>query len=164
MKRKAVILVVAAIIMASILFGSGMYVGAATKTGAGSQNDPVVSLSYLEYRLSQLENRIGSSGADGKGSVGQNRSAGDASVSQSGYEKKVIKNGERCMPGEGGVIVVYSGACTAVGKGLIDMTAGKVITESSPIPAYSQMLMPDGNSGVVASEETVIYVIIGNDN
>ena len=147
MKKKIIVLIIS-VVLASIFFGSGMYVGAATKSGAGSQNDPVVSLSYLEYRLSQLEGKTGNTGTN------------NSSVKKN-FEKKTIERGERLLPGEGGVIVLYSGACTAVGKGLVNLTEGSIISESNNIPAYSEMLVPSGDSGVVASETTVLFVIYG---
>ena len=144
-KKKLTITILLAV-LACLFFGSGMYVGAATKTGAGSQNDPVVSMSYLEYRLSKLE----------KGST----AAGGSSVT-SGFEKVTLEFGERLIPGEGGVIVLYSGACTAVGKGVINLTEAKAIRESENVPAYSQILAPDDSSGVVASEKSVVFVTRG---
>ena len=145
MKKRILVFVLAAVLVGG-LFGSGMYVGAATKNGAGSQNDPVVTLSYLEYRL---------------GKQGMNDASSDAGIGTGGFEKVNLSKGERCMPGEGGVIVLYSGACTAVGKGLIDSTNAKIIYESSGVPAYSQLLAPDGTCGVVASEATVLFVAKG---
>lgn len=147
MKKKITVLIIS-VVLACIFFGSGIYVGAAAKSGAGSQNDPVVSLSYLEYRLGQLEGKNGGNGTN-------------TSPVQGNFEKKTIERGERLLPGEGGVIVLYSGACTAVGKGLVDLTGGKVISESNDIPAYSEMLVTNGNSGVVASQTTVLFVIPG---
>ena len=145
MKKRILIFALAAV-FAGVLFGSGMYVGAATKNGAGSQNDPVVTLSYLEYRL---------------GKQGANNTSSDAGTGSGGFEKVTLSKGERCMPGEGGVIVLYSGACTAVGKGLIDTTNAKIIYESSSVPAYSQLLAPDGTCGVVASADTVLFISKG---
>ena len=144
MKRKIVVFVVA-LVFAGLLFGSGLYVGAATKNGAGSQNDPVVTLSYLEYRLDQLETGNGN--------------GGNTATIPAGYKKMVLTRGERYVPGEGGVFVLYSGKCTAVGKGLIDLTGARTLVESESIPAYSQILVPDETSGVVASEETVLFVV-----
>ena len=150
MKKKIIVLIIS-VLLASVFFGSGIYVGAASKSGAGSQNDPVVSLSYLEYRLGQLEGKTGTAS-------GNNAGAGQGA---SGYEKTNIERGERCLPGEGGVVVLYSGSCTVVGKGVLDITAGSVIPEGSTVPAYSQILVPDANSGVVASESTVLFVCAG---
>ena len=135
--KKKIIMIIVVTVAACLLFGGGVYVGAASN-GAGSQNDPVVSLSYLEYRLEQL------------GDVGQ----------ATGYKKTELARGERFMPGEGGVIVLYSGKCTAVGN-LLDLSSSSVLQESSAIPAYSQILVPDNASGVVASEKTVLFVIPG---
>ena len=61
MGKRRVIIAVCACILTALVFGSGMAVGAATN-GAGSQNDPVVSLSYLDYRLGKLEGGNGGSG------------------------------------------------------------------------------------------------------
>ena len=163
MKKKIIVLIIS-VLLASVFFGSGVYVGAASKSGAGSQNDPVVSLSYLEYRLGQLEGKTGTASGNNAG-VGETgiASGNNAGVGQSalGYKKTSIERGERCLPGEGGVVVLYSGACTVVGKGVLDLTAGSVIPEGSTVPAYSQILVPDGNSGVVASESTVLFVCAG---
>ena len=158
MKKKLVVFLVA-LVIAGTMFGSGMYVGAAVKSGAGSQNDPVVSLSYLEYRLSELENSV--SAAQGRGTSSSNRDGNKEENSFTGFEKVTLARGERLMPGEGGVIVLYSGACTAIGKGLVDVTNAKIITESNSIPAYSQMLVPEDTVGVVASEATILFVIRG---
>ena len=136
MKKKLLIIALLAVTV-SIGFGSGFYAGAATKNGAGSQNDPVVTLSYLEYRLGKE-----GTGEDSRGL---------------GAEKVTIERGERLMPGEGSVIVLYSGACTAVGN-LIDTTAAKTVQEGETVSPYSQILIPEDSSGVVASQTTVLYV------
>ena len=134
-KRILIALIFTAV--AGLLCSSGLDAGAATTKGAGSQNDPVVSLSYLEYRLSKLEK-------SGK--------AGDTA------SKVTLERGKRLLPGEGKVIVVYSGACTVVGKA-VDTTSAALLSEGSQVPLYSQILIPDGGSGVVASETTVIYIV-----
>ena len=80
--KKKVLTVLVITVVASMLFGSGFYAGAATSKGAGSQNDPVVSLSYLEYRLEQLEQSIGkgqgTSGIKTESQASQNRGTGQA--------------------------------------------------------------------------------------
>ena len=143
--KKKILVVLAVTIIACVLFGGGVYVGAAS-SGAGSQNDPVVSLSYLEYRLEQL------------GDTSKTDTA--ASKLATGYKKTELSRGERFMPGEGGIIVLYSGKCTAVGN-VIDLSSASKIAESGNVPAYSQILVPDNASGVVASEKTVLFVIPG---
>ena len=138
--KKKVLTVLMITVVASILFGSGFYAGAATTKGAGSQNDPVVSLSYLEYRLSKL---------------GDVTSGG----SNTGFSRKVtVENGERIMPGEGSLIIIYSGACTAVGN-LIDTTEARALSEGMSVSPYSQILVPSDSSGVVASQTTVVYIL-----
>ena len=143
MKRKIIGLILT-IVVACLMFGSGLYVGAATKNGAGSQNDPVVTLSYLDYRLEKL----GSGSGNGGTAINE---------AYNGFKKVVISRGERYIPGEGGLIILYSGSCTVVGKGLVNLTGANIVRESENVPAYSQMLAPDSSSGVVASEETVLF-------
>ena len=150
--RKKVMFLVISVIAACLFFGSGVYVGAASKNGAGSQNDPVVSLSYLEYRLGQLEDSLGKSGSK------SNQAGGTGYVSD--FEKVTLERGERIIPGEGGVLVLYSGACTVVGKG-INTTDAKALNESETVPAYSQILIVDASSGIVASEKSVIFLSKG---
>ncbi|MBR4343596.1 MAG: hypothetical protein IKP88_12995 [Lachnospiraceae bacterium] len=146
--NKKVLTFIVITIVASMLFGSGFYAGAATTKGAGSQNDPVVSLSYLEYRLEKLEQTVGQS--DGNGNA--------AASGKSPARKVRIERGERFLPGEGSVIILYSGACTAVGN-LIDTTEAEALQEGMPIGPYCQILVPEGSSGVVASESTVLFVM-----
>ena len=136
MQKKVLIALIFAAV-AGLLCSSGLDAGAATTKGAGSQNDPVVSLSYLEYRLSKLDN---------------------GGTSKTASSKVTLDRGKRLLPGEGKVIVVYSGACTVVGKA-VDTTSASLINEGSQVPLYSQILLPDGGSGVVASETTVIYIV-----
>ena len=153
--KKKILMVLAATLIACMLFGGGVYVGAASY-GAGSQNDPVVSLSYLEYRLEQL----GSAGNTGNtGNTGETGMAASSKLA-TGYKKTELSRGERFMPGEGGIIVLYSGKCTVVGN-VIDLSSAKALGESGSVPAYSQILVPDNASGVVASEKTVLFVIPG---
>ena len=138
MKKKIAIISLATLVLC-IFFGSGFYVGAATTKGAGSQNDPVVSLSYLDYRLSKLEG--------GSGSIGSSET------------KITIEKGKRFKPGEGSVIVVYSGVCTALGSGLVNTTDACMVQEGMNVPLYSQILIPDDEAGIVAAEQAVIYII-----
>jgi len=146
--KKKIILSIAAFALAASVFAGGIYVGAAT-TGAGSQNDPVVSLSYLEYRLNKLEG----SGNSGAGST----DAGNAAAK--GYRKVSLARGERLMPGEGSMIVVYSGNCTAVGeKGIINMTDGSLYQESYSLPLYNNFLVPADSSGIVAGNDVTVFV------
>lgn len=144
--KPKIIIVMVAVVIASIGFGSGFYVGAATTNGAGSQNDPVVTLSYLDYRL---------------GKLGAVEETPENNTVQSGNrtEKVTIELGERLMPGEGSIIIIYSGSCTAVGNALIDTTSAKSVREGMQVSPYSQILIPDDSSGVVAAESTVIYVL-----
>jgi len=139
--KKKILLIALLTVTTAILFGSGFYVGAATTKGAGSQNDPVVSLSYLEYRLSKL----GDTSSEGNGTGTFSR-------------KVTVENGERIMPGEGSIIIIYSGACTAVGN-LIDTTGATALSEGMSVSPYSQILVPSDSSGVVASETTVVYIL-----
>lgn len=135
--KKGLIISIIAIVLAGSLFAGGIYVGAAT-TGAGSQNDPVVSLSYLEYRLEKL------SGGAGAGQ---------------GYHTVSLERGERLMPGAGSTVILYSGSCTAVGtKGIINLTDGSLYNESYTVPMYNVFLVPDDTSGIVAGDNSIVFV------
>lgn len=143
MKKRVIVLIVC-FIAAGAVFGGGVYVGAAT-SGAGSQNDPVVSLSYLEYRLENLE-RGGMSGDGGTNSA---------------YRRVELSRGERLMPGEGNTIVLYSGSCTAVGStGLVGLTNAEIYYESYSVPLYNVCLVPDDMSGIVAGTDTVVFLSV----
>ncbi len=161
MKRlnKKSLIVIVAFALAGIMFCGGIAVGAATTAGPGSQNDPVVSKSYLEYRLEKLqteiENGTGTKASDSS-AVGVNPAAASAFGK---YERVELTRGERLMPGEGSTIILYSGSCTAVGAaGLVNLTDATVYKESYSIPMYNICLVPDDASGIVAGSTAVVFV------
>jgi len=140
-KRK-IIFAAVLVTAACVFFGTGFYAGSAATSGAGSQNDPVVSLSYLEYRLEQLEG--------GSGGKGGNLSGGAVRLE--------LKEGERYFPGEGSLAVVYSGSCAITGGTAADLTAGKQIGAGEKLPLYSQILIPEDDCGLAASDNSVLFV------
>lgn len=151
--RKSLI-IIGVLVLSGSLFCGGIAVGAAT-SGPGSQNDPVVSKSYLEYRLDKLQNEI-ENGTGGNAADYVN----PVSATDSGkYERVELARGERLMPGEGSTIILYSGSCTAVGAaGVINLTDATLYKESYSIPMYNICLVPDTSSGIVAGSDTVVFV------
>lgn len=135
MGKRRIILCIAIVVLAGVLFGSGMMVGAATN-GAGSQNDPVVSLSYLDYRLGKLEG-----GAAG------------------GYSKVVLNKGDSYTPGDGSTFIVYSGNASVIGEeGLINVSEGTLFQKDYSVVLYNQFLATDNTSGIRAESKVVLYV------
>ena len=161
MKRRHVILIISAVIAAGIFFGSGVLVGATT-TGAGSQNDPVVTLSYLEYRFSKLVDELGRgvSSASGGSAERDNQSvnSGDKSAVNHYREMNLAKN-DSLYPGKGSSIIIYSGNAMVIGKeGLVDMTGGELFTEGCSTVLYHEFLVPSDNCGIQATGNLTVYV------
>ncbi len=139
MSKKKTILAVCILVLAGVVFGSGMLAGAAVN-GAGSQNDPVVSLSYLEYRLGQLELNGGSA--------------------SSGYMKMTLSKGDVLTPGEGSLLVIVSGNASVCGSsGLICLTDGSLLESGYTAAMYNQFLVPSSSSGIRADSNVELFVL-----
>ena len=106
----------------AMLCALGITIGGVTALAAaqGSQEDPLITLSYLESVLRpDLEKKV------------------DAAVAQAGpattgtgstvFAAKSLEKGDSFTPGAGREILVISGSLTAVGA-LTDTTAGKTVS------------------------------------
>lgn len=121
---------IAALILAgTVLFGSGMKVGAATAE-PGSAGDPLITQSYLELRLA---------GAD------------------SVYECITLAKGSTLELSQGAQMILYTGTAKIKGS-LIDTTAGTLASASTAAERYHTYLAPADGSGLTAQTACVIFV------
>lgn len=119
----------------------------AATNGAGSQNDPVVTLSYLEYRLEKAG-----------GITSEKKEDGESSAS-SGFTKVILQNGEILKPGEGGSLVMYSGNAKVYGEsGLIDITDGTMYPEGCSLSLYNEYLIPEDGAGIEAMGKCTVFI------
>jgi len=128
-KKNKFILTGVAVLVGTLLFCSGMQVGAATNE-PGSAGDPLITLSYLEQRLEQ---------------------------SSSSYECITLKKGEHLSLAQGSRIILYTGTA-AVLENLIDTTAGTLVAGGKKAEKYHSYLAPADGSGFTAETTCVIFL------
>lgn len=118
-----------AVLLGAVLFCSGMTVGAATNE-PGSAGDPLITLSYLEK---QLENVNG------------------------GYRCITLKKGETLSLAQGAEVILYTGSASVAGS-LIDTTAGSLESAGTKVQKYHSYLAPADGSGCKAEATCVIFL------
>ncbi|MBE5960595.1 MAG: hypothetical protein E7256_04305 [Lachnospiraceae bacterium] len=130
MKKK---LIAALVITVSCftMFEAGMKAGAAQAT-PGSSGDPLITQSYLE---AQLENVEGAS-----------------------YKKVNLAKGKTLKARQGTEFVIYSGSGTVTGSGLINLTSGELFERGMSAVMYSHYLSPASGCGVKAAGSMVIFI------
>ena len=119
----------AAVLAGTLLFCSGMTVGAATGE-PGSAGDPLITRSYLEQQLKQVGGR---------------------------YECITLKKGETLLLAQGSQAVLYSGSVTVTGN-LINLTEGSVVSAGGKAEKYHSYLAPTDGSGFTADATCVIFL------
>jgi len=117
------------VLAGTVLFCSGMTVGAATGE-PGSADDPLITRSYLEQQLA---------GAGG------------------GYECITLKKGETLFLEQGAQVVLYTGTAAVEGS-LIDTTGGSLVSAGTKVQKYHSYLAPADESGFTAEGTCVIFL------
>jgi len=119
----------------------------------GSGGDPLVTLSYVEQRMEQLQFYI-----DDK----------VESLPQGGGNVFVVVNikaGQRLIAKEGTEIILRTGKANAVasaGGGLSDVTAAKDIKNNAVIPANHLLIIPRDDGRGVKAITDIILMVKGN--
>ncbi len=122
-------------VVAMTAFGAGTIFGAGSAE-PGTQGDPLISLSYLEERLAQLE--------------------GDSAAYC--FKKLSLSRGDKLWLDEGSELIVYSGNATVTGNGLISLTGGEMFSQGTSTVLYNLFLAPENGSGITASGELTVYI------
>ena len=155
MKRnlKIQILSTAIIIFVLIAIVSMVY---ASTNDLGSKDDPIVTLSYLELKISQLKDYI-----DKKiFSPGDSQSAD--SVDNLTYEVVELKKGQYLVAGAGTEVILRAGEATAIISplgGLSDVTGAKDIQQDEKIPTDHLLIIPrDDGRGLRALSDSFLLV------
>jgi len=128
-KKNKFLLIGAAVLTGTLLFCSGMQVGAATNE-PGSAGDPLITLSYLEQRLEQTGN---------------------------GYQCLTLKKGEYLSVSQGSQIILYTGTASVL-ENLIDTTVGSLVSGGAKAEKYHSYLAPADGSGFTAETICVIFL------
>ena len=124
----AVLLVVSA-------FYGGTKVGAAQNT-PGSAYDPLITQSYLEKRLAQMD--------------------------FVGFVRVSVAKNKILTLEESGQLLILSGTANAVGdSGLVDMSEGILLTEDLSVMKYHLCMAPAAGSGIKATTACTVFVTGG---
>lgn len=129
-KRRKLWLVGSLVLAGTLLFYSGIQVGAATNE-PGSAGDPIITRSYLEQQLERLET--------------------------GGYRCITLKKGETLSCIQGTQVILYTGSASVTGS-LIDVTTGTLTAEGGKAEKYHSYLVPADGSGFTAQTTCVIFL------
>ena len=128
-KKKRVWMTAGAVLVGTLLFCSGMTVGAATDE-PGSAGDPLITRSYLEQQMEKMS---------------------------AGFECITLKKGETLTLTQGTQVILYTGNATIVGN-FIDTTAGSLASAGTKVQKYHSYLAPADESGFTADATCVIFL------
>ncbi|MBQ9768246.1 MAG: hypothetical protein IJW37_09115 [Lachnospiraceae bacterium] len=130
MKRgKYVAYAVGGVLLLCAAFFTGRHAGAASST-PGSVEDPLITLSYLEGRLTE----------------------------QGGYTTVTLKKGQSVVGSAGTGLVLLSGSATANGAGVVDLTEGSLTGEDLSLFLYHSYIVPEEKGGCTALSSCTLLV------
>lgn len=142
MEKKIAIIVIVATILLAGTYKVGMVAGAATAE-AGSSQDPLITKSYLDERLSALGDTSSSN-----------------SSSSTSFKKITLTKGSTMYADAGTEIVLYTGNAKAVssGDGIVNVTKGELTANGISLGKYCSYIIPVSQSGINAVSECVVFV------
>ena len=120
-----------------MIFAVGIIVGAQTTDEAGSVNEPLVTKSYLDMRLQNING-------------GENAS----------YTKVNLSKGKVLVGQEGTEIMLYQGNASAYSteKGIVNITVGELAENGTTLGKYCVYVTPDADSGIKAESDIIVFV------
>ncbi|WP_053955323.1 hypothetical protein [Inediibacterium massiliense] len=127
----------------------------------GSQEDPVVTKSYVETRNQQLKEYIDEK-IQQVLNIKNDTNSGIVSASSS-FEVIEVQKGQKVIAGEGTEMVLRSGQAKAIATssgGIADLTIGKDLKSGESIPLQHLLLFPrdDGRGIEILWDKTFILV------
>ncbi len=141
--------------------------GTALAANQGSQEDPLLTLSYLDKVLrpqletkvdeavernkTELGNKLDQAVADGEKRVNDALAAAGVGA----FQTKTLSRGESFTPGAGRELLLTSGSATAVGT-LTDTTAGKAVSAGASLEFAHLYVTADAASGCKATADATV--------
>lgn len=142
--------------MTGIIVGTGLFMSlgdANSFASAGLETDPLITLSYLEQRISEVKKYV-----DDKISSLNNTSSNNLVVIE-------LKNGQKIIGREGTEFILRSGKAIAKVSdlgGISDVTDGVDLKEGENIPRNHQLIIPrDDGRGLVIIEDSTFVLVRG---
>lgn len=126
------------VVLGIMLFALAIIVGAQTTDEAGSAKDPLITKSYLDMKLGDI----------------------DGSGSSSGYKKVTLSKGQMLVCSEGTEFMLYQGNATAysTSDGVVNITVGELVNDGITLGKYCVYLSPDSESGMKATSGVTVFV------
>lgn len=128
--RKRIYGIVLLVLLIIAVFGAGTVYGATSKPG--SSGDPLITLSYLEERLSDTNTT---------------------------YKKVSVTNKKTITFDSGSSVILYSGSAKISGyEGMINTTTGELYGNGSIAKKYATFVSPSSNSGFLITSDSVFFI------
>ena len=132
--KKKIRSIISIVLLIILTFYGGTKVGAAQNT-PGSVYDPLITQSYLEQRLKELE------------------------IERTGFQKVTLAKNKILSLEAGSQIIVLTGTASAYGKkGLVDITEGIALEKELSVMKYHLCLAPETGSGLQVTTSCTVYV------
>ncbi|MBK5251761.1 MAG: hypothetical protein JJE29_03900 [Peptostreptococcaceae bacterium] len=160
-KKKLAIPVIAIIVLLAMTLGV-----LAASYEPGSENDPVVTLSYVESRLAEIVSDFQEKLDSVSVNDGNTSSPIETQTLESGFEAIMIPSGSFVYFGGNTQVILRSGAMTAIaspkGNGLADLTAGKDLKTGDAVQMNHLLLVPINDGRGVSVSIDSWMMIKGN--
>ena len=122
--------------VASMCYRAGRADGASGGGVPGSAGDPLITRSYLEERLSQIQK-------------------GEAAS----FQKITLRQGEELSLYTGSEMMLYDGSALVKGAdGLVNLTTGELFKKGNSTVRYHLYFSPANGSGIQADGDVTVYV------
>ena len=145
------------IMLATLVVGSRVY---AAKGDAGSSNDPLVTKSYVDSKVTQLQKTVEVQASMIDLLTQEINNMGKEESSS--YEVVTVPAGQSIVGKQGTEIIVRSGngqVLASDGGGLQDMTEGTDLLGGSEIPKYHLVIIPrEDGRGIYATKDLIVMV------
>ena len=145
------------IMLATLVVGSSVY---AAKGDAGSSNDPLVTKSYVDSKVTQLQKTVEVQASMIDLLTQEINNMGEEESSS--YEVVTVPAGQSIVGKQGTEIIVRSGngqVLASDGGGLQDMTEGTDLLGGSEIPKYHLVIIPrEDGRGIYATKDLIVMV------
>lgn len=143
------IVIFSLIIVLGITFGAGKVMG----VDPGSNQDPLVSKSYVDSQIKAVMDIIGN--------ISSNQDSQTDNHSMT-YEVINVPEGKSLIGNQGTEVILRGGkgfALTSIQGGLQDMTEGADIVSGQEIPKYHLLIIPrDDGRGIYVEKDAVFMV------
>ncbi len=140
-------------------FSLGQVSGADSTKVPGSENDPLVTASWVEAKISERLRQLEGGGAGTQPPAGQPIYI---TLPAPTYQLVTVPSGRKMFTGAGTEIILRSGSAILMegpGGGLSDLTAGSNLSEGDYLARDHLLLSPKNDGrGIVAATNTIFMV------